>query len=552
MPRSQFRVIDHTDSDWAGRFAKMGRENGAHTYSVDIVRHHVDAWRQECRRAGIGRTVIGTCGLLNGAVGAEGQKGDLAIQYLHRYPQAKPVPIAARIASELAQRFSRVLFVVSHRALVPALQREGLSAVFVPMTIDAKAIRREVPTPEDQNPSAMVWFGNITHARAKTHATIMDIAVRRGYTFTTLSLNKINGKGSALTQQQLWQEAAKASIGVGVARSALELMALGLPVMIAGNDFGGIVTNDGEWDAQTDANFGGQVVTHSRDIEWCLNDIDQAIRGRTNDIPRALSAIEGALDMPQPKSRTNIIKASGPRNPCVDLVWVSRPGPNEELRYSMRSIVENLPHKAVWVIAENPPVWLDRSIVIEPPPRCSSKSINTTAAIRAACHDQRISDPFVLVNDDFYLLDILPDLPNMHRGQLSEIAKAIEENHPRTPWASGANATFTKLRSLGHTDPMCYETHTPLIIHKAPMLEALDITATIPSPSPWKRTIYGNLAQLGGEQIDDKGVLVTGTSDPTFGTWLATRDDTFPLVAAELADRFPTPSPYETTDGRRT
>jgi hypothetical protein len=289
-------VVDHLDGEWAARHARVHvrrPENGARTYSVDIVKHHVPMWRAELERIGAKTAAIGTCGPLELAQTTPAV-GDVAIQYIHWSPIAKPLEDTIRTAEALSMRFDRVVFVTSCASTVDRLKGAGIEAVFVPMAIDAEAVRACASRHEPQ-PRTAVWFGNLTAGCARMHRMIGSALRARGWTMGTVSGGRINGIGPVLSQPALWEYASTHALGIGVSRSALELAALGLPVVVAGALFGGIVTDDAEWQTQTKNNFGSWVTTYSPDIGMCLDALDKIVTGRTNDLPLALDAIPGGL-----------------------------------------------------------------------------------------------------------------------------------------------------------------------------------------------------------------------------------------------------------------
>src|SRR5688572_13246658 len=98
-----------------------------------------------------------------------------------------------------------------------------------------------------------------------------------------------------------------------------------------------------------------------------------------------------------------------------DIVYVCRPGDdNEELRYSLRSL-RNLPHGRVFV-AGYCPVWVSSEVERIPVPRMSDKHTHALASLVAAMNDERVSDPFVMFNDDFYIMRPMDRVPILHTG----------------------------------------------------------------------------------------------------------------------------------------
>jgi len=226
----------------------------------------------------------------------------------------------------------------------------------------------------------------------------------------------------------------------------------------------------------------------------------------------------------------------------VDVVYLCREGENEELRYSLRSL-RNLPHDRVWIFG-GAPEWL-RGAELVPVDQRASKYRVTTAAMRAACLHPGVSDPFVLMNDDFFVMEPVAELPVLNRGPVDVVAEDYARRIGTSRYLKGMLATRDLLRELGYRRPLSYELHVPLPVHKAEMLEALEVGEAAGIPVLHKRTLYGNLAGLGGETIAD--VKVCGRRRQTLpaGPWLSTLDATFPSVLPLLARRFPRPSPFE-------
>lgn len=225
----------------------------------------------------------------------------------------------------------------------------------------------------------------------------------------------------------------------------------------------------------------------------------------------------------------------------MDVVYLCREGENEELRYSLRSL-RNLPHDRVWVFG-GAPEWL-RGAELVPVDQHASKYRVTTAAMRAACLHPRVSDPFALMNDDFFVMEPVAGVPALNRGPVDVVAAEYGRRIGASPYLEGMLATRDLLASLGCERPLSYELHVPLPVHKAEMLRALEVGQAAGIPVLHKRTLYGNLAGLGGETIADVKICGRRQCIPV-GPWLSTLDATFPRAHPLLAHRFPRPSPFE-------
>lgn len=105
---------------------------------------------------------------------------------------------------------------------------------------------------------------------------------------------------------------------------------------------------------------------------------------------------------------------------------------------------------------------------------------NTDTAVRVACETAWVSDPFILSADDIYWTEPAEPI----RWALGR----LEAAQGSTVYAQRKRATAEMLSRLG-LPTFDYESHTPLLIHKAPMLEALALGGE-------KRSVYGNLTGL--------------------------------------------------------
>lgn len=229
----------------------------------------------------------------------------------------------------------------------------------------------------------------------------------------------------------------------------------------------------------------------------------------------------------------------------MDLVWLVRPGENEEFRHSLRSVTMNLPHRSVWVVGE-PPGWFAGDVIGASGTAGhgnDGRFLAVQRALRMACLDDRISDPFVACDDDMFLLHPLLELPSYHRGRLVDF-------HSAPPYDLRAHEAAALLEGLGIASPLNYDLHVPKVVHKAVMLRALDIAQDQPADA-WIWSLYGNLAGLGGEQICDPkaygthAVRVEYESDYA-GPWLSSNSDSWEGAAGTLVrSRFPDLCPLE-------
>lgn len=233
-----------------------------------------------------------------------------------------------------------------------------------------------------------------------------------------------------------------------------------------------------------------------------------------------------------------------------DIVVPVREGAaNEQLRYALRSWAAHLPHRRVWLIGHRPQ-WVTG---VEHLPRAQpgTKYQNTTGAVRLACLTDGISDPFLLANDDMFVMHAQSNgMPVLHRGPVRGV-EAYYAARGSGPYLRGMRETRDLLVSLGHLDPLSYELHVPMPVGKAGMLAALDEAAHLDVVH--KRTLYGNLAGLGGTEIRD--VKILHRAPRGYGPsslFLSTMPDSFAAghVGQFIRRAFPKPSPYELPGSR--
>lgn len=227
----------------------------------------------------------------------------------------------------------------------------------------------------------------------------------------------------------------------------------------------------------------------------------------------------------------------------MDVVYICRPGDdNEELRYSLRSL-KNIPHERVFIFGDAP-VWVRGVEVVKVPPH-KQKHDTGIANIAAACNHPEVSDPFLLMNDDFYIMAPMERVPHMNMGPLPRV---ISEHRKGSSYTNAMQATYDRLLTLVD-DPIglvSYEVHMPMEIDKLDMLLALSLGEGIYGVQ-W-RSLYGNLSGLLSTEVKDVKVY-RGDTRRTYPEWplLSTSDRTFKYhpVGRYIRESFKEPGPYE-------
>jgi hypothetical protein len=226
----------------------------------------------------------------------------------------------------------------------------------------------------------------------------------------------------------------------------------------------------------------------------------------------------------------------------MDLVYVCRKGDNEELRYSLRSIEKFSPNHRVWVIGYKPSWYTGNFIPLQD---TSTKFNNIRLAMLEVCKTAEISEDFVFMNDDFFLVEPVNKFINYDGGLLSDKISRYRQISPTGTYTILLKKTFRYLRSQGIKAPIDYDIHVPMVFSKSKLLPI----AYMPFQP---RSLYGNLLQIASETITDVKRYDSASSMSSLSytenkyPFISSEDKSFALLRDTiLADMFPTPSKYE-------
>lgn len=233
-----------------------------------------------------------------------------------------------------------------------------------------------------------------------------------------------------------------------------------------------------------------------------------------------------------------------------DVVYLLKDTPqNEELVYSLRSVVENFPHKRV-VFCGGKPKNLEPDLHIVAEQGMPSKWENTRKMLRQIADDDRISEDFWLFNDDFFVLRPKNDsMPPQYYGTIQEVIEKTERNfHRPIDWTRRLKHLIATLEAEGK-GTLNYAVHKPMLINRAKLAEVLD---KFPD-EPMTRALYGNYYEIGGIDSTDMKVKVQNYNiKKVVENWdfVSTQDDSFATgnIGEYLRGRFSIPSRFETGD----
>lgn len=160
---------------------------------------------------------------------------------------------------------------------------------------------------------------------------------------------------------------------------------------------------------------------------------------------------------------------------------------NRELQLSLRSL-SNIPHRNVYVIAPERPDWLsDDAIFIECPDDHSPYE-NVNRKLLAACSVDDLSDNFVYMNDDIFIMQKMTEIP--YWALSSTLQTRLDEYKVAGMGIYEQDLMKTK-RFLEEyrQSTIDFETHSPIVFHKGILEQILTQNIRLGH----RHTLYGNL-----------------------------------------------------------
>lgn len=190
----------------------------------------------------------------------------------------------------------------------------------------------------------------------------------------------------------------------------------------------------------------------------------------------------------------------------LDIVYFVKDGTkNEELRYSLRSVCQNIPFKRVWVFGGCPQnIVPDVRVRVDQTGKTKWDKVRNM--YRMVCENKEITDNFIMFHDDFFVMKPTDRIIPLYRCTLDEHIKILE---PQGPTAYSKLLRGCRDAIKGDI-ALSYEVHTPFIFNKELLLNVLNAFPDCHAI----RTIYGNLYYAGqSERSNDVKIF---NSKPAF------------------------------------
>lgn len=208
----------------------------------------------------------------------------------------------------------------------------------------------------------------------------------------------------------------------------------------------------------------------------------------------------------------------------LDIVYFVKPDlMNEELRFSLRSVEANFPHRSVWFYGGQPIEMIpDRRAPIAQHGRSRYDKVKNM--LIEACENQELTEDFWLFNDDFFILQPQEDLPAWYDGTLYERIVHIEQKRNATPsdYTQQLRKTVVALEEAGK-GCLNYAVHVPMKINRRKMLKTIERFPSV----PMFRALYGNDNEIGGIDAPDVKIHTSGDLIPEGAAFVSTSDSSF-------------------------
>jgi hypothetical protein len=228
----------------------------------------------------------------------------------------------------------------------------------------------------------------------------------------------------------------------------------------------------------------------------------------------------------------------------MDFVYICKPGDNEELRYSIRSILYSFPDANIYVVGGKPSWYSGNYIYVDQKHHKYANAINNLHAI---CDSNEISKEFVLMNDDFFIIKKIDRIDQFYNGLLSTKIDKYTKITGSSMYIKKLILTKTRLIDYGIKNPLDYELHVPMVMEKEKLKHII-----LKYPSCLWRSMYGNIYSVGGSQMEDvkiytnKKYAARSNEITENSVFLSTEDQAFNLALDKvLYKMFISPTKYE-------
>lgn len=224
-------------------------------------------------------------------------------------------------------------------------------------------------------------------------------------------------------------------------------------------------------------------------------------------------------------------------------------GSGEELRYSLRSIQQNLLHSDIqlMMVGDEPPAWLmpdewvrgNLSTSTSTGARIMENVLRGVQKLQDIAKDVHLGD-VIYIDDDYFLLDPTSEVLVCDRGTLQDHVAKCQRDLRRGHWFTDTLYNTYAQLSLRGDVPLSFELHRPLPIDIDLVYETL---SDAPENVFW-RSWYGN--GVCEESTFARDGRYVGRSMPLGVPWISSEDEAWEAwIAKKITPMFPTASRWE-------
>lgn len=225
-----------------------------------------------------------------------------------------------------------------------------------------------------------------------------------------------------------------------------------------------------------------------------------------------------------------------------DIVYIIKDGiVSEELKYSLRTVEANFPHRLVWFVG-------GRRAGLKPDRALNHRQYGPTkwdlikSSMLEVVKQPELSDEFYLFNDDFFVMK--PFTGNFINYADRTLTDRVEdfrlESASLNHYARTLLQARDELKALGY-DEINFDVHLPMLFEKS------KVTGSIKQcKSPQMRSVYGNINDV--PFIDRRDVKVYRLDTiPEDMDFVSTNDRTFIHgdIGRYIRETYTTPSRFE-------
>lgn len=225
-----------------------------------------------------------------------------------------------------------------------------------------------------------------------------------------------------------------------------------------------------------------------------------------------------------------------------DIVYIIKDDlPTTELKYSLRSVEANFPHRLVWFVGGKPDK-LKPDRILRHSQMGPTKWDKIKSSMLEVVKQDELSDEFFLFNDDFFVMKPFEGefVNYIDRSLEDRIQDFYKERGSLNRYAFSLWHTENELKLRGQSTHN-FEVHIPMLLNKSKALEILS-----EYEASQLRSLYGNVS--GCEVIDRPDVKVNRIDIvPKDADFISTNDNTFCMgrIGEYIRETFKTPSPFE-------